>query len=85
MSTRNRSIVSILALCALGGAVFLTVALVSPPTPLPVDAPSTDFSAGRAMRDLAVIAKELHPMGDSPAHAAVRDTSWVRSANSQTR
>ena len=38
----HRTVVSILALCILGGAVFLTVALVSPPAPLPVDAPATD-------------------------------------------
>lgn len=42
------------------------------PTPLPVDAPATEFSAARAMADVEVIAKAPHPIG-SPANAAVRD------------
>ena len=42
------------------------------PTPLPVDAPATAFSAARAMADVEVIAKVPHPIG-SPANAAVRD------------
>ncbi|CAN7244713.1 M20/M25/M40 family metallo-hydrolase [Phenylobacterium sp. LjRoot164] len=42
------------------------------PTPLPVDAPASAFSAGRAMADVEVIAKVPHPIG-SPANAAVRD------------
>jgi hypothetical protein len=70
----HRTVVSILALCALGGAVFLSMTLISPPAPLSADAPMTDFSAGRAMQDLAVIAREPHPMGEFPARIAVRDT-----------
>ncbi|MGD8814045.1 MAG: M28 family peptidase, partial [Anaerolineales bacterium] len=53
--------------------MVLTIALMAPPTPLPADAPAADFSAGRAMQDLAVIALEPHPMGVSRAHADVRD------------
>ena len=64
---------AILAFCLLGGAIYLTIALISPPRPLPVDAPATEFSAGRAMQDLEVIARQPHPIGSSPAHAAVRD------------
>ncbi len=64
----------LIAFCILVGAVLLTMALISPPAPLPVDAPPTDFSAGRAMQDLVVIAREPHPMGEFPAHAVVRDT-----------
>lgn len=46
----------LLALCILGGATFFTMTWISPPAPLPADAPATNFSAGRAMRDLEVIA-----------------------------
>ena len=63
----------ILALCFLGGAIYLTLFLISPPAPLSVDAPGTAFSAGRAMEDLEVIAREPHPIGVSPAHGCVRD------------
>ena len=63
----------IIALCILVGAIYLTVILISPPAPLLVDTPTTEFSAGRAMQDLEVIAREPHPQGSSPAHAAVRD------------
>lgn len=73
MKQTRQTLLSLLAFCTLGGAVLLTVALVSPPAPLPVDAPATAFSAGRAMQDLEVIAREPHPMGPSPAHAEVRD------------
>jgi hypothetical protein len=64
---------SILGLVILCGAVCLTMSLISPPQPLPMDAPLTEFSAGRAMQDLAIIAREPHPMGEFPAHAVVRD------------
>jgi hypothetical protein len=44
---------------------------VSPPV-VPATAPAADFSAERALRDLAVVAATPHPIG-SPANAAVRD------------
>jgi hypothetical protein len=56
MKEISKAVFSILALCILGGAISLTIALISPPAPLPTAAPATDFSAGRAMRDLEVIA-----------------------------
>jgi len=70
---RKQTFFPILALCILGGVIYLTIALISPPAPVPADAPTTEFSAGRAMRDLKVIAREPHPMGEFPAHADVRD------------
>ena len=73
MEKTIRLLASILALCILGGAIFLTLALISPPAPLPVDAPAAAFSAGRAMQDLEIIAREPRPMGVFPAHAAARD------------
>jgi len=71
MRQTNRILFSLLALCILGGAIYLTVALISPPAPLPVDAPATEFSAGRAMQDLEVITRQPHPMGISQGHADV--------------
>jgi acetylornithine deacetylase/succinyl-diaminopimelate desuccinylase-like protein len=58
-------------------AVLLLVAtvmvwLMRPPKLLAADAPASVFAAGRAMRDLAVIAQEPHSIG-TPANAAVRD------------
>lgn len=73
MTKTSQAIFPILTLCILGITTFLTIALISPPAPLPADAPATDFSAGRAMQDLAVITRETHPMGVSQAHADVRD------------
>jgi hypothetical protein len=73
MTKMSQAVFPALALCLLGGAVLLTLAFISPPAPLPADAPATKFSAGRAMQDLEIIAKEPHPMGEFPAHAAVRD------------
>ncbi|MFX0145225.1 MAG: hypothetical protein ACFE9C_14255, partial [Candidatus Hodarchaeota archaeon] len=73
MKETNRAMRIILASCILGGAIVLTLTLVSPPSPLPTDAPSTDFSAARAIQDLEVIAREPHPMGVFPSHAEVRD------------
>uniref|UniRef100_UPI00286DE690 M20/M25/M40 family metallo-hydrolase n=1 Tax=Sandarakinorhabdus sp. TaxID=1916663 RepID=UPI00286DE690 len=43
---------------------------VQPPTPLPANAPADQFSAGRAMADVRVLAREPHPTG-TPAAAAV--------------
>ena len=42
------------------------------PAPRPAGAPAAEFSAGRAMVDIAAMAAVPHPLG-SPAHARVRD------------
>ena len=63
MSRQKQILFSFLALCVLGGATFFTMALISPPAPLPADAPATEFSAERTMQDLGIIAREPHPMG----------------------
>ena len=73
MQNTSRNLISLFTFCLLVGVVLLTVTLISPPAPLPADVPATEFSAGRAMQDLEVIAREPHPQGSSPAHAAVRD------------
>lgn len=71
MKKTNR-IFSFSALCVPGGAVYLTIALISPAA-LPIDTPATEFSAGRAMQDLGAISREPHPNGSSQAYAGVRD------------
>jgi len=58
----------------LGLSLFaaLAVWLLRPPAPLPVTAPASEFAAGRALADVAVIARAPHAIG-TPANAAVRD------------
>jgi hypothetical protein len=48
-----------------------------PPVPLPAGAPAADFSAGRAMQDVRVIARRPHPTG-SLEIARVRDHLLTR-------
>lgn len=44
------------------GAVFLSLWMSLPPSPLPMDAPETAFSAARAMEYIEVMAQEPHPV-----------------------
>jgi hypothetical protein len=57
---------------ALIGAALIAWAGERAPSPKPADAPATEFSATRAMADVAAIAPVPHPVG-SPANAAARD------------
>ena len=50
----------------------LSIYLQAPPAALPESAPPEDFSAGRAMKHLRVIARHPHPLG-STEHDTVRD------------
>lgn len=59
-------------LAALAGGLLVAWQGTVTPEPRPADAPPGVFSAGRAMRDIEVIAKIPHPIG-SPANAAARD------------
>lgn len=59
-------------LVVLALAFTLFYASARTPAPLPANAPATEFSAGRAMRDIAVMGATPHPVG-SPANATVRD------------
>jgi len=59
-------------LVVLAAAFALFYASARTPEPAPANAPATEFSAGRAMRDVAVMGAVPHPIG-SPANAAVRD------------
>lgn len=63
-----------------GGAILLFLVMVvalslyqqTPPFAVNTGAPPTEFSSGRAMRQLEAISKEAHPLG-SLAHDEVRD------------
>jgi hypothetical protein len=66
------SVVRWLPLFGLALFAALTIWLLRPPRPVPADAPAAEFSAGRAGRDVAVVARQRHPLG-SAAQAQVRD------------
>jgi hypothetical protein len=61
-----------LAFTTLAFAVFVTVARVLPPPPLPSNAPAGEFSAERTLRYIRAIATQPHPTG-SAANDAVRE------------
>ena len=63
-------IAALLAVLAAGFALFYVFNVT--PAPAPASAPASQFSAGRAMADIAVMAPVPHPIG-SPANARVRD------------
>lgn len=73
MRNKISTVLPITAFFLLCAAVIISLSSISPPAKLPFDVLKTKFSAERAMRDLRVIAREPHPMGEFPAHAAVRD------------
>lgn len=56
-------------------ALLLAVLALQVPSPAPVDAPATEFSAARALADVRQIARAPHPLG-SPEHARVQ--AWLR-------
>lgn len=68
-------------LAALGATLALALVLAMlagrPPSPLPAAAPPEVFSAGRALTDVAVIARESHPTG-SAENARARDYILAR-------
>ncbi|HVS11279.1 MAG TPA: peptidase, partial [Planctomycetota bacterium] len=59
-----------LALVAFAAMLAASIRTVSPPAPLPADAPEDVFSAVRAFPHVSVIAAEPHPLG-SPRHGEV--------------
>ncbi|MGE5194234.1 MAG: hypothetical protein ACM3U2_17210, partial [Deltaproteobacteria bacterium] len=54
------------------GSVCYGIWSILPPAPVAEGVPESEFSSGRAMRHLAVIAAEPHPLG-SAANAKVRE------------
>ena len=63
------AVASFLALVLLAG---LSIYQQRPPAAVSVDAPATDFSSSRALKHIAAIAKQTHPIG-SPHHDEVRE------------
>ncbi len=63
---------AILTVVFLVAVSWWSVLQVSPPPVVPATAPSTDFSAERALVYLRAFTREPHPVG-TPAHDAVRD------------
>lgn len=71
--TRTGNAATALALTAFVAlAAYLSVALIQPPTPAPIDAPPTEFSSARATEHLRAVAREPHPTG-SDASVRVRE------------
>lgn len=64
--------IALVTLLFIAFLVFLGMYELRAPAAAPTSAPLTEFSSGRAMRYLTVIAQHPHPMG-TPAHAEVRD------------
>jgi hypothetical protein len=70
MTRRLRWVTITLGVLLLG--TWSILRMTRPPAAQPASAPDTVFSAGRAMRDVAVIAQRPHPVG-SADHDRVRD------------
>ncbi|MFO1409168.1 MAG: M28 family peptidase [Steroidobacteraceae bacterium] len=66
----------VLPLCLLLAALIAGYASL-PPAPLPATAPPGVFSTGRALADIAVLARAPHPVG-SAAHAAAAEHVLAR-------
>lgn len=65
-------LMALISLLSLGVFIFLSTLETTPPAAVPSSAPLTEFSSGRAMQHLGVIAQNPHPAGTAE-HSAVRD------------
>lgn len=63
---------SLVIFLMIAGIVALSIYRLQPPEVAPANAPTTEFSAARAMQYVEAIAQTPHPIG-SPANARVRD------------
>lgn len=63
--------VGLLSLALLAACALLAVYSLAPPAAVPAGAPTADFSSGRALKHLEVIAQRPHPAG-TREHEAVR-------------
>lgn len=63
---------ALISVLLLGFFIFLSTRETTPPAAVPSSAPLTEFSSGRAMQHLGVIAQKPHPAGTAE-HSAVRD------------
>jgi len=69
---RSDYLIALISVLMLGVFVVLSTLDVTPPAAVPSSAPLTEFSSGRAMRHLGVIAQKPHPPGTAE-HSVVRD------------
>jgi len=69
---RSEYHIALISFLILGFSIFLSTRETTPPEAVPSSAPLTEFSSGRAMQILGVIAQKPHPSG-SAEHSAVRD------------
>ena len=69
---RSECLIALISFLILGFFIFLSTLETTPPEAVPSSAPPTEFSSGRAMQRLSVIAQKPHPTG-SAEHSAVLD------------
>ena len=63
---------ALIAVLILGLFIYLSTRETTPPAAVPSSAPLTEFSSGRAMQHLGIIAQKPHPAGTAE-HSVVRD------------
>ena len=68
---KTEPVISVLMLVVLLGIAVLSIQQLNPPAALDSNASLNEFSAGRAMKHLASIARTPHPIG-APAHEDTR-------------
>lgn len=69
---RSDYLIALISFLILGVFISLSTLDTTPPAAVPSSAPLTEFSSGRAMQHLGIIAQKPHPPG-SAEHSAVRD------------
>lgn len=71
-SAKRDTVVAFLTVLCIALLAYVALHQSQPPAVVGADAPAADFSAARAMKHLAVIAQQPHPIGTAE-HAKVRD------------
>jgi hypothetical protein len=69
---RSECLIALISFLILGFFIFLSTLETTPPEAVSSSAPLSEFSSGRAMKSLGVIAQKPRPSG-SAEHSAVRD------------
>jgi len=62
---RNNHVLAVMSFVALVMLAWLSIYLQRPPSAVPVEAPATDFSSARALKHIAAISKQTHPIGSA--------------------
>lgn len=68
----TRISIGVAVILFIGSLIFVSVAALFPPDPVPANASPAEFSSARAMKHLIAISQSPHPTG-SPAQAEVRE------------